>query len=326
MILLDEPTNHLDMESIDALAAAIKAFSGGVVIVSHDFRLISQVAEEIWEVKGKKIINLSKEGMTIVDYKVRLSPLLSFPDGLLFSSMRCADLAATLLLPSHRTCSPSDRRSRSPRLSSPARSKVASLRPLLFFYSHLSAVFLSWTLVCSFHPTSFSSFSLSVSRARLRLLHHASTLPPPTTRYLDMTVPNANMPLNTNEARAKWQKVLFAAAPALLAFDLSVWLSLPPSLDSAQLSTFTCPSRSDHEREITIIDPSPRSCPSAPPPAAPSSLVQPLRQLLMLMHSIGEVPPHHRPNREQANDRKCDEAEEEDERVGGGLVLLAEQR
>lgn len=39
IILLDEPTNHLDMESIDSLAKAIKEFSGGVVIVSHDFRM-----------------------------------------------------------------------------------------------------------------------------------------------------------------------------------------------------------------------------------------------------------------------------------------------
>jgi len=48
ILLLDEPTNHLDMQCIDALADAIKAFSGGTVLVSHDFRLIDKVANEIW--------------------------------------------------------------------------------------------------------------------------------------------------------------------------------------------------------------------------------------------------------------------------------------
>merc|ERR1712093_57924 len=69
ILLLDEPTNHLDMSSIDALARAIKEFSGGVVIVSHDFRLISQVAEQLWEVKDKKVVDLSKQDITIVQYK-----------------------------------------------------------------------------------------------------------------------------------------------------------------------------------------------------------------------------------------------------------------
>jgi len=52
ILLLDEPTNHLDMECIDSLAEAINAFPGGMVLVSHDFRLIGQVAQEIWVCDG----------------------------------------------------------------------------------------------------------------------------------------------------------------------------------------------------------------------------------------------------------------------------------
>mmetsp|Transcript_52352 Transcript_52352/g.125006 ORF Transcript_52352/g.125006 Transcript_52352/m.125006 type:complete len:606 (-) Transcript_52352:126-1943(-) len=48
ILLLDEPTNHLDMQCIDALGQAIRNFEGGLVLVSHDFRLIDQVAKEIW--------------------------------------------------------------------------------------------------------------------------------------------------------------------------------------------------------------------------------------------------------------------------------------
>lgn len=48
LLLFDEPTNAADMEMIDSMAEAIKAFNGGVIVISHDFRLLQQIAEEIW--------------------------------------------------------------------------------------------------------------------------------------------------------------------------------------------------------------------------------------------------------------------------------------
>ncbi|PMD66549.1 putative ABC transporter ATP-binding protein ARB1 [Hyaloscypha bicolor E] len=55
MLLLDEPTNGLDIPTIDSLAEAIKAFTGGVVVVSHDFRLLDKIAKDILVCENKTI-------------------------------------------------------------------------------------------------------------------------------------------------------------------------------------------------------------------------------------------------------------------------------
>ena len=51
-MILDEPTNHLDLESVDALTRALKEFKGGVILVSHDARLITATECEIWVCEG----------------------------------------------------------------------------------------------------------------------------------------------------------------------------------------------------------------------------------------------------------------------------------
>lgn len=60
ILLLDEPTNHLDMQSIDALADALEEFEGGVVIISHDSKLLSRVCDdaersEVWIVEDGQV-------------------------------------------------------------------------------------------------------------------------------------------------------------------------------------------------------------------------------------------------------------------------------
>ena len=49
LLLLDEPTNHLDLAAIEALEAALRAYRGTVVFVTHDRALIAALADRIIE-------------------------------------------------------------------------------------------------------------------------------------------------------------------------------------------------------------------------------------------------------------------------------------
>lgn len=66
IIILDEPTNNLDIESIDALAVAIQEYKGGVIIVSHDARLITATECQLYVVENK---GLRKFDGDFEDYK-----------------------------------------------------------------------------------------------------------------------------------------------------------------------------------------------------------------------------------------------------------------
>ena len=55
LLILDEPTNHLDIESREALIEALTKFPGAVILVSHDFHLLSLVSDKLWLVKNGSV-------------------------------------------------------------------------------------------------------------------------------------------------------------------------------------------------------------------------------------------------------------------------------
>ena len=55
LLILDEPTNHLDIESREALVEALTAYSGAVILVSHDMHLLELVADRLWLVKDGRV-------------------------------------------------------------------------------------------------------------------------------------------------------------------------------------------------------------------------------------------------------------------------------
>ncbi|GMF98678.1 translation elongation factor activity protein [[Candida] boidinii] len=56
LIVLDEPTNYLDRDSLGALSKALKAFEGGVIIITHSAEFTKNLTEEVWTVNNGRMV------------------------------------------------------------------------------------------------------------------------------------------------------------------------------------------------------------------------------------------------------------------------------
>ena len=56
-LMLDQPTDHLDLESITAVNDGLKAFKGGMMFTTHDYEMISTVADRVIEIRPDRILD-----------------------------------------------------------------------------------------------------------------------------------------------------------------------------------------------------------------------------------------------------------------------------
>lgn len=56
ILLMDEPSNFLDIPAVEALETLMKNYAGTILFISHDNRLIENVADSVFEAKEGKLI------------------------------------------------------------------------------------------------------------------------------------------------------------------------------------------------------------------------------------------------------------------------------
>ena len=77
ILLLDEPTNHLDIDSLEWLVNFLKAYNGGLLIVSHDKNFINQVTNKTLEIYLGKFYTFKGDYDSYVMYKNERDELLA---------------------------------------------------------------------------------------------------------------------------------------------------------------------------------------------------------------------------------------------------------
>jgi macrolide transport system ATP-binding/permease protein len=64
VLLLDEPTNYISLDVLEAFEAAVLAFPGPVIAISHDRWFIQHFRGEIWELAGGQLTRREHDEMT----------------------------------------------------------------------------------------------------------------------------------------------------------------------------------------------------------------------------------------------------------------------
>lgn len=72
-LVLDEPTNHLDIMARETVEAALAAFDGTVLLVSHDRYFVNEVADRIWEIEDGQVKDYKGNYEFYLEEKQRLA-------------------------------------------------------------------------------------------------------------------------------------------------------------------------------------------------------------------------------------------------------------
>ncbi len=75
ILLLDEPTNHLDIDSLEWLIDFLKAYKGGLLIVSHDKNFVNQVTNRTLEIFLGKFYTFKGDYDAYIKYKIERDEL-----------------------------------------------------------------------------------------------------------------------------------------------------------------------------------------------------------------------------------------------------------
>ena len=72
VLMLDQPTDHLDLESITAVNKGLSNFKGNVFFSSHDFEMVSTVANRIIEIRDGKIFDFDGNYQDFLEHKKQM--------------------------------------------------------------------------------------------------------------------------------------------------------------------------------------------------------------------------------------------------------------